>query len=214
MAATPSCRVPDPAPPSPPPTPFTAPGHARDMRCCFSAPLAAVSVLPAPCEVLRSGALLAPDLLRAASVAVLGRQARRGRPPHRDAVAAVHLELVTLTEDRAVITWYTGVPGTDDGLGRMIPAVTESEVVYGTSPGRLNRIAGRTGPPRTTRWSSRTWNRARRTTTRRAPGALPPLPHRCTWCAAMPWAPVPTVSAPAEARTASPHHNLRPGVIC
>lgn len=126
--------------------PFTAPGHAPDMRCCLSAPLAAVSALPAPCELLRSGALLAPALLRAASVAVLRRPVHRGRPAHRDAVAAVHLELVTLAEDHAVVTWYTGVPGTHDGLGRMIPAVTEGEVVYGTSPWRLNRTAGEDRP--------------------------------------------------------------------
>ncbi|MFD8307587.1 metallophosphoesterase [Streptomyces sp. NPDC059690] len=105
------------------------------MRCCFSAPLAALAGVPGPCEVLRSGALLAPALLRAASAA-------RSRLPHPHQIAAVHLELVTLTEDSAVITWYTGVPGTDDGFGRMLPALTEGEVVYGTHPAHLNRTAG------------------------------------------------------------------------
>src|SRR2546423_1008328 len=109
------------------------------MRCCFPAPLAALAGVPGPCEVLRSGALLASALLRAVSAA-------RTRLPHLHAVAAVHLELVTLTEDRAVITWHTGVPGTDDGLGHMLPAVTEGEVVYGTHPGRLNRTAGENLP--------------------------------------------------------------------
>jgi 3',5'-cyclic-AMP phosphodiesterase len=112
------------------PLPFAAPGNMADMRCCLPAPLAG---LPDPCEVLRSGALLA---LRAVSAA-----AHRTRVPHRH-VAAVHLELVTLTEDSAVITWFTGVPGTDDGLGHMLPAVTDGEVVYGTHPARLNRVAG------------------------------------------------------------------------
>ncbi|MGI5516882.1 metallophosphoesterase [Streptomyces sp. CA-106131] len=110
------------------------------MRCCFSPVLSALAALPAPHEVLRSGALLAPALLRAAS------RPSSGVPRHADAVSAVHLELVTLTEDRAVITWYTGVPGTDDGLGRMLPAATEGEVVYGTCPGRLNRVAGEDRP--------------------------------------------------------------------
>ncbi|MGW7386343.1 metallophosphoesterase [Streptomyces sp. NPDC054794] len=109
------------------------------MRCCFSAPLAALAAVPGPCEVLRSGLLLAPALLRAAA-------AHRLRPRHPHPVAAVHLELVTLTEDRAVITWYTGVPGTDDGPGRMLPAVTEGEVVYGTHPARLHRTAGEDRP--------------------------------------------------------------------
>ncbi|MEV0225641.1 metallophosphoesterase family protein [Streptomyces sp. NPDC050704] len=115
------------------------------MRCCFSAPLAALSALPSPCEVLRSGALLAPALLRAAAGA-LHSSARQSLPRHPDALAAIHLELVTLTEDRAVITWYTGIPGTGDGLGHMLPAVTEGEVVYGTHPARLDRCAAEDRP--------------------------------------------------------------------
>ncbi|MEV0634563.1 metallophosphoesterase family protein [Streptomyces sp. NPDC050619] len=114
------------------------------MRCCLSAPLAALSALPAPCEILRSGALLAPALLRAAATALHG-PARDSRP-HPDTPAALHLELVTLTEDRAVITWYTGIPGTNDGLGHPLPAVTEGEVVYGTHPARLNRVAAEDRP--------------------------------------------------------------------
>ncbi|MFI1394957.1 metallophosphoesterase [Streptomyces sp. NPDC020681] len=94
------------------------------MHCCLSA--------------------LAPALLRTLFPAAhrstaQARHARYSRDP--DAIAAVNLELVTLTEDRAVITWHTGVPGSDDGLGRMLPAVTEGEVVYGTHPARLNRTA-------------------------------------------------------------------------
>ncbi len=114
------------------------------MRCCFSAhlpALAALSALPGPGELLRSGARLAPALLRSASAAV-----HRARPAHPDALIAVNLELVTLTEDRAIITWYTGIPGTDDGLGHPLPAVTEGEVVFGTRPGRLDRIAAEDGP--------------------------------------------------------------------
>ncbi|MGP4020645.1 metallophosphoesterase [Saccharopolyspora sp. 5N708] len=56
-------------------------------------------------------------------------------------VTPVNLELVTLAEDHAVITWYTGVAGTDDGLGRMVPAPADGEVRYGTNPRRLNRVA-------------------------------------------------------------------------
>ncbi|WP_328766262.1 metallophosphoesterase family protein [Streptomyces sp. NBC_00286] len=115
------------------------------MRCCFSAPLAALSALPSPCEVLRSGALFAPALLRAAAGALHG-SAHKNRRHHPDTLAAVNLELVTLTEDRAIITWYTGIPGTDDGLGHMLPAVTEGEVVYGTHPSRLDRSAAEDRP--------------------------------------------------------------------
>ncbi|MFJ8634124.1 metallophosphoesterase [Streptomyces sp. NPDC093568] len=114
------------------------------MRCCFSAhlpALAALSAFPGPCEVLRSGARLAPALMRSASAAV-----RRARSHHPDDLAAVNLELVTLTEDSAVLTWYTGIPGTDDGLGHPLPAITEGEVVYGTHPGRLDRTASEGRP--------------------------------------------------------------------
>jgi 3',5'-cyclic-AMP phosphodiesterase len=61
----------------------------------------------------------------------------------KDAVSPVNLELVTLTEDRAIITWYTGYTGTDDGLGRMEPAPADGVVEWGTNPQRLNRVAGR-----------------------------------------------------------------------
>jgi Icc protein len=57
-------------------------------------------------------------------------------------IEPVNLELVTLTEDRAVITWYTGEAGTNDGLGRMVPAPADGEVWYGTDPARLKNVAG------------------------------------------------------------------------
>jgi hypothetical protein len=56
-------------------------------------------------------------------------------------IAPANLELVTLTEDRAVITWYTGYAGSDDGLGRMEPAPSSAEVRWGTRPDRLDQIA-------------------------------------------------------------------------
>jgi Icc protein len=74
-----------------------------------------------------------------ARAAAAGQPARNGPSP-------VNLELVTLTEDSAVITWYTGLAGTDDGLGRMVPVAADSEVVYGTHPQRLNRSAHGAGP--------------------------------------------------------------------
>ena len=62
-------------------------------------------------------------------------QRRRGRRASRkDEVSPVNLELVTLTEDRAIITWYTGYTGTDDGLGRMEPAPADGVVHWGTNP--------------------------------------------------------------------------------
>ncbi|MFF3488133.1 metallophosphoesterase [Streptomyces sp. NPDC002701] len=101
------------------------------MPCCLSAPH----------DVLRSAATFVPALLRALHSAARRGTAQAHRPHDPDAVSAVNLELVTLTEDRAVITWHTGVEGSDDGFGRMLPAVTEGEVVYGTHPARLHRTA-------------------------------------------------------------------------
>jgi hypothetical protein len=57
------------------------------------------------------------------------------------AIAPANLELVTLAEDRAVITWYTGYAGSDDGLGRMEPAPSDAEVRWGTDPTRLDQVA-------------------------------------------------------------------------
>ncbi|MFJ9032266.1 metallophosphoesterase [Streptomyces sp. NPDC102274] len=62
--------------------------------------------------------------------------------PGKADISPANLELVTLTEDRAIITWYTGYTGTDDGLGRMKPAPADAEVHWGTRPDRLNRVAG------------------------------------------------------------------------
>jgi len=86
------------------------------------------------------------DFLRwTASAAAAGAIADLGLEPSYAAKAGsivpVNLELVTLAEDHAVITWYTGAAGTDDGTGRMVPAPAEGVVHYGTHPGRLNKVA-------------------------------------------------------------------------
>ena len=56
-------------------------------------------------------------------------------------VTPVDLELVTLAENHAVITWFTGVAGTNDGIGQMTPAIADGEVRYGTRPDKLNKLA-------------------------------------------------------------------------
>jgi 3',5'-cyclic-AMP phosphodiesterase len=82
-------------------------------------------------------ALASPIALR--SDLLGGVAAASGR---RDEVSPVNLELVTLAEDHAVVTWYTGYTGSDDELGRMRPAPADGEVHWGTHPDRLRRIAG------------------------------------------------------------------------
>jgi 3',5'-cyclic-AMP phosphodiesterase len=92
--------------------------------------------------MLRWSAWAAAAAPLALSPALAGSAGATTRSAGPDTVTPVNLELVTLTEDRAVITWYTGVTGTDDGLGRMVPAPADGEVYYGTHPSRLNRVAG------------------------------------------------------------------------
>ena len=78
------------------------------------------------------------DLLRWSAVALaapLVPPLRWGRTAAVGDVSPAHLELVTLTEERAIITWYTGETGTNDGLGRMEPAPADAEVRWGTDPG-------------------------------------------------------------------------------
>ena len=54
---------------------------------------------------------------------------------------ATGLELVTLTEERAIVTWYTGATGSTDDLGRLAPEPADAEVAWGTSPTKLDRLA-------------------------------------------------------------------------
>jgi 3',5'-cyclic-AMP phosphodiesterase len=87
---------------------------------------------PSRRELLRLGVVVSGVSL----VPLMGSEQARAS----SAVRPVNLELVTLTETSAVFTWYTGVPGTDDGLGRMEPAPADGEIAYGTHPGRLDRV--------------------------------------------------------------------------
>ena len=87
------------------------------------------------------------DFLRWSAVALAAAPLLRGtrvgaaaRAPGGD-VSPANLELVTLTEDRAIVTWYTGYTGSDDGLGRMEPAPADGEVAWGTHPDRLDQVA-------------------------------------------------------------------------
>lgn len=95
---------------------------------------------PSRRELIRWSAVVAGASLVPALDGTSARAAQAVRP--------VNLELVTVTETTAVVTWYTGVPWTDDGLGRMKPATSDAEVVFGTHPSRLTRTAhGPSGTP-------------------------------------------------------------------
>ncbi|MGH3387866.1 MAG: metallophosphoesterase, partial [Actinomadura sp.] len=101
---------------------------------------------PSRRELIRWSAIVASTAL--VPVVDPDRAYAAARAAGPDAVRPVNLELVTLTETSAVFTWYTGVPGTDDGLGRMEPAPADGEIVYGTHPARLTkRVQGASDTP-------------------------------------------------------------------
>lgn len=68
-------------------------------------------------------------------------QPRAGGRRQTTPLTATGLELVTLTEDRAILTWLTGATGSKDDLGRPEPTPAEAEVRWGTDPKRLDQVA-------------------------------------------------------------------------
>jgi len=53
---------------------------------------------------------------------------------------AINLELVTLTETSAIVTWFTGDPTRPDPMGRLAPVPADTEVLIGTSPANLRTV--------------------------------------------------------------------------
>jgi hypothetical protein len=58
----------------------------------------------------------------------------------RGPTVAMHLELVTLTESSAVVTWYTGDPTRIDPLGRLAPKPSDTELLLGSSLTNLRTV--------------------------------------------------------------------------
>ncbi|MBL7492576.1 metallophosphoesterase family protein [Frankia sp. AgB1.9] len=106
--------------------------------------------MPCRCHVTRRDLLLWSALIAAAPLVACSdpdESAARATAAATTAgvdprtVSPVNLELVTLTETSAVITWYTGIPGTDDGTKRLLPQPADGQISYGTSPSRLTMTA-------------------------------------------------------------------------
>ncbi|MEY2403262.1 MAG: 3,5-cyclic-AMP phosphodiesterase, partial [Acidimicrobiaceae bacterium] len=53
---------------------------------------------------------------------------------------SINLELVTLTETTAILTWFTGDPSQPDGMGRLAPVPADTEVLLGTAPSSLQQV--------------------------------------------------------------------------
>jgi hypothetical protein len=82
-------------------------------------------------QVLRYGALVAATfpMAKLAGNFSLVEQAYAAGP-----AVPMHLELVTVTDTEAVITWFTGDPTTPDEFGRPTPIAAPGRVLLGTDP--------------------------------------------------------------------------------
>ena len=105
------------------------------------------SIRPAMCDtnltrrqLLRRGALLAATFPALALVSqgesfALALERSRKRAAQASGLAVpMHLELVTVTDTEAVITWFTGDPTDLDEFGRPRPVAAPGRVLIGTNP--------------------------------------------------------------------------------
>ena len=81
----------------------------------------------------------------------------------------IHLELVTVTDTRAVITWFTGDPTQLDEFGRPKPVAAPGRVLIGTGPDpRTWKVVGRHDASTRPTPTGGSWAAAPCTTPRRA----------------------------------------------
>ncbi|MEY2397910.1 MAG: 3,5-cyclic-AMP phosphodiesterase [Actinomycetota bacterium] len=95
--------------------------------------------------MLQWGALVAATPV-VATVADTSRAYGLTRSVAQNPALPINLELVTLTETSAVITWFTGDPTRPDRFGRLAPMPADTEVLLGTSRGSLKTIHHDTRP--------------------------------------------------------------------
>src|ERR1700704_4371704 len=60
---------------------------------------------------------------------------------------SVNLELVTLTETTAILTWFTGDPSRPDAMGRLAPVPADTEGLLGTAQTALPQVFFHAPPP-------------------------------------------------------------------
>jgi hypothetical protein len=90
-------------------------------------------------QILKWGALVAatPFLAGAADLERAYGFRRRGASTP---CLPINLELVTLTETSAILTWFTGDPTRVDSMGRLAPVPADTEVLLGTTDGNLQVV--------------------------------------------------------------------------
>lgn len=105
------------------------------MRCCH----------PTRREILQWGAIVAASPLLSA-IGDPERAYGMTRAVAQNPAVPIHLELVTLTETTAVVTWFTGDPTQLDAVGRPAPMPADTEVLLGTSPASMQPVFHDTTP--------------------------------------------------------------------
>ena len=90
-------------------------------------------------EVLQWGAIVAASPLLSA-LGDVERAYGLTRAIAANPAVPMHLELVTLTETTAIVTWFTGDPTRLDDRGRAMPMPADGEVLLGTSPANLRQV--------------------------------------------------------------------------
>jgi hypothetical protein len=90
-------------------------------------------------EIMQWGAIVAASPLLSA-LADPERAYGLTRAAAANPAVPIHLELVTLTETTAILTWFTGDPTRLDEAGRPAPMPADTEVLLGTSPTDLRQV--------------------------------------------------------------------------
>lgn len=90
-------------------------------------------------QLLRFGGLVAASPFLSA-LADVERAYGLTRAVQDGPMVAVNLELVTVTESTATLTWFTGDPSRADTAGRPAPVPADTEVLLGTSPDTLQTV--------------------------------------------------------------------------
>ena len=92
-------------------------------------------------QLLRWSALAASTALL--PVLDLDRAYAAARAAAAGSVVAINLELVTLTETSAIVTWYTAAPGAPNSSGRLPAMPAGTTVMLGTSPLTMTTVIDR-----------------------------------------------------------------------
>lgn len=96
--------------------------------------------LPSVCDALLSRRQLMRYGALVAATFPAGGVLLSQRAAHAALAVPMHLELVTVTDTSAIITWFTGDPTAPDEFGRPAPSAAPGRVLIGTDPNPLSWV--------------------------------------------------------------------------